>query len=279
MKNQRQFFDALVERYTKKEFIESDPILFCYKYKSRQDIEIVGFISALFAYGNVSSINSHLEKLFQLFGKYPFEFIRMGDFSKIENQIPKYRFQTSKDILIFLKALSEIVKSNSSLEVLFKSENKKLNERIIYFQKYFLDIVHKITDKNKTSYGLKFLIGSGILKSSHKRYCMFLRWMVRDSFPDFGFYKSISKTELLYPTDVHIVRLSSILGFSNRKTVDYLLAKSITDYFYQMNQEDPLAYDFALSRLGILKICKAKYLPEICEYCELKKVCNIYKVR
>ena len=108
---------------------------------------------------------------------------------------------------------------------------------------------------------------------------MFLRWMVRDSFPDFGFYKSISKKELLYPTDVHIVRLSSILGFSNRKTVDYFLAKSISDYFLQLNREDPLAYDFALSRLGILKICKTKYLPEICEYCELKKVCNIYRTR
>ena len=278
MKNRRKFFDALNKTYSKKEYIKSDPILFCYQYKSKQDIEIVGFISALFAYGNVSSINSHLEKLFELFGSQPFEFIKAGDFSKIEKKIHKYRFQTSKDILIFLKALSEILKINSSLEILFKSENRMLNERIVYFQKYFLYIVDKIT-KSKLSYGLKFLIGSGILKSSHKRYCMFLRWMVRDSFPDFGFYKSISKKELLYPTDVHIVRLSSILGFSNRKTVDYFLAKSISDYFLQLNREDPLAYDFALSRLGILKICKTKYLPEICEYCELKKVCNIYKVR
>jgi uncharacterized protein (TIGR02757 family) len=105
---------------------------------------------------------------------------------------------------------------------------------------------------------------------------MFLRWMVRDSFPDFGIYKTISKPELLYPTDVHIVRLSRILGFSNRRTVDFQLAKNISDHFQIINPEDPLLYDFSLSRLGILKICKTKYVPEICEKCELKKICNIY---
>lgn len=86
MKNRRKFFDALNKTYSKKEYIKSDPILFCYQYKSKQDIEIVGFISALFAYGNVSSINSHLEKLFELFGSQPFEFIKAGDFSKIEKK-------------------------------------------------------------------------------------------------------------------------------------------------------------------------------------------------
>lgn len=279
MKRERKFLDALAKKYSSESYLESDPIDFCYRYKDKKDIEIIGFISALFSYGNVLSIKKHLETLFQLFGKSPFAFIQVGNFSGLESRIPKYRFQTSKDILIFLETLSFILKKESSLEKLFYSDNPNalLNEKIVNFQKYFAKTVKDFKKKSKLSYGLSFLIGSGILGSSHKRYCMFLRWMVRDSFPDFGIYKTISKSELLYPTDVHIVRLSRILGFSNRRTVDFKLAKNISDNFKNLNPEDPLLYDFALSRLGILNICKTKYVPEICEDCELKKICNIYK--
>ncbi|MBK7058252.1 MAG: TIGR02757 family protein [Leptospiraceae bacterium] len=278
MKSERDFLQNLANKYSDASYLASDPIEFCYRYKTKKDIEIVGFIAALFSYGNVLSIKQHLEKLFTLLGKSPFAFIKEGDFSKIEKEIPKYRFQTHKDNLIFLQTLSSILKDRNSLESLFHLENKEavLNERIVNFQNHFITTVKEITSKFKLSYGLQFLIGSGILGSSNKRYCMFLRWMVRDSFPDFGIYKSIPKSSLLYPTDVHIVRLSRILGFSHRRTVDFQLAKSISDHFKIINPKDPLAYDFALSRLGILKICKSKYVPEICESCELKKICNIY---
>ncbi len=278
MKSKQKFLDLLADKYNDKIYLKSDPIDFCYHYTNKEDIEVIGFISALFSYGNVLSIKKHLEILLGLFGKSPYTFLKEGNFSEIESKIPKYRFQTSKDILLFLQALSYILKKESSLENLFHSNKPDafLNERIVNFQKYFNGIAKDITQKKKLSYGLSFLIGSGKTKASHKRYCMFLRWMVRDSFPDFGIYKSISKKDLLYPTDVHIVRLSRILGVSTRKSIDFQLAKNISNYFQKLNPNDPLAYDFALSRLGILKICKTKYVYEICEKCELKKICNIY---
>ncbi|MBP9885000.1 MAG: TIGR02757 family protein [Leptospiraceae bacterium] len=278
MKSKQKFLDLLADKYNDKIYLKSDPIDFCYRYTNKEDIEVIGFISALFSYGNVLSIKKHLEILLGLFGKSPYTFLKEGKFSEIESKIPKYRFQTSKDILIFLQALSYILKKESSLENLFHSNKPDtfLNERIVNFQKYFNGIAKDVTQKKKLSYGLSFLIGSGKTKASHKRYCMFLRWMVRDSFPDFGIYKSISKKDLLYPTDIHIVRLSRILGVSTRKSIDFQLAKNISNYFQKLNPNDPLAYDFSLSRLGILKICKTKYVYEICEKCELKKICNIY---
>jgi len=278
MKSKSKFLDLLADKFNDKIYLNSDPIDFCYRYSKKEDIEVIGFISALFSYGNVLSIKKHLEILLGLFGKSPYTFLKEGNFSEIQFKIPKYRFQTSKDILIFLKALSSILKKESSLEKLFYSKNPDafLNERIVNFQKHFTAIAKDITQKKKLSYGLSFLIGSSKIKASNKRYCMFLRWMVRDSFPDFGIYKTISKKDLLYPTDVHIVRLSRILGVSNRKSIDFQLAKNISNYFQKLNPDDPLVYDFALSRLGILKICKTKYVYEICESCELKKICNIY---
>ena len=121
MKQSRKILDALAKKYSDEIYIESDPIDFCYRYKKKEDIEIIGFISALFSYGNVLSIKKHLQDLFSLLSKSPFAFIREGNFESIESKIPKYRFQTSKDILIFLETLSSIIQKNASLEKIFHS--------------------------------------------------------------------------------------------------------------------------------------------------------------
>ena len=44
--------DKLVEKYETKEFINTDPIQFPHRYKTEEDIELVGFISSLFAFGS-----------------------------------------------------------------------------------------------------------------------------------------------------------------------------------------------------------------------------------
>ena len=46
--------DKLAEKYETADFIKDDPIQFAYKGrgKSKEDIELYGFISSLFAYGN-----------------------------------------------------------------------------------------------------------------------------------------------------------------------------------------------------------------------------------
>lgn len=106
---------------------------------------------------------------------------------------------------------------------------------------------------------------------------MFLRWMVRKNFPDFGIYTSIQPWELLFPLDTHIQRIANILGISARKTPDWKKAEEITDFFAKVDPTDPVRADFSLSRLGILKECKTKYVRALCETCELRTICKIYK--
>ena len=43
--------DNLVEKYETIDFINNDPIQFCHKGKSKEEIELYGFIASLFAYG------------------------------------------------------------------------------------------------------------------------------------------------------------------------------------------------------------------------------------
>ena len=266
----KKAFDALFEKYAKEEYLSSDPIFFPKQFTNKQDIEIVAFISALFSYGNVVSIKKFLENLFYILTPSPFSYLKYGDINEKSIISLKYRFQTGKDIFYFLKALHKILQTKSSLESLFGPIKLDIQTRILQFQNEFKNYL------DHRSYGLDFLIGKGIKNSSNKRLNMFLRWMTRKNFPDFGIYTTFKEEDLLYPTDVHIIKLSQALGITNLKSINSKFTKEISNYFKNISPKDPVKYDFALTRLGILKECKTEYYRSICSKCELKKICKIY---
>lgn len=96
--------------------------------------------------------------------------------------------------------------------------------------------------------------------------------MVRRDDVDPGLWTSIDKSRLLVPVDVHMARLSGILGFHNGRTASLSTAVKITDRFAEIEPADPVKYDFALSRIGILENCTGRHRSG-CEFCELFKFC------
>ena len=97
--------------------------------------------------------------------------------------------------------------------------------------------------------------------------------MVRKDEVDAGLWKTIDKSKLVVPVDVHMGRLSKILGLHNKKTVNLKTAIEITDGFAQISPQDPVKYDFALCRIGILENCTGK-ANKYCPNCELTKFCR-----
>ena len=240
--------------------------------------EFVAILSALYAYGNVKSIknflNFLLERIFP--NSYNKNFERDSSYNKLqtlldtisklqESNLKPYRFQTAKDNLIILRTLGEMFSESKTLEQFFLGED--LEEKINHFQKEFLE---RIPQK---SYGIRFWIGKGERGGSYKRILLFLRWMVRDQFPDFGIYKTIPKSNLLYPIDTHINQFSRLLSISNRTTPNVQKSREITDFFRQLEPEDPLRFDYLLTRIGILGMCKAKFANDICKKCKLHSHC------
>jgi hypothetical protein len=68
-------------------------------------------------------------------------------------------------------------------------------------------------------------------------------------------------------------RLCKILGLYNRRTVSLSAAVEITESFAEIEPEDPVKYDFALSRIGIVEDCTGR-LRKGCEFCELFGFCS-----
>ncbi len=76
--------------------------------------------------------------------------------------------------------------------------------------------------------------------SACKRMCLFLRWMVRDQYPDIGLWSRIKPKDLVVPLDVHILDYAFQKGIISSKNSSWKKALKITDYFRQLNPKDPL---------------------------------------
>jgi uncharacterized protein (TIGR02757 family) len=172
-------------------------------------------------------------------------------------------------------ALREILIEYKSLEAFFQNDSNTIQNKILNFQTIFLKKIHRITDKKTISNGLKFLIGNANPNSSNKRMFMYLRWMVRNKFPDYGIFQEISPRDLLFPLDTHISQLANSIFLYQKKSNNITKTIFFTSKIKQFYPDDPLILDFPLSRLGILKVCKYHYVESMCNVCIVKRHCTM----
>ena len=216
-----------------------DPVLIAHRHKD----EYSAMTAALFAYGNVQAILKFLNRLDYTFTNPVFD----------ENLY--YRFQSPKDVYEFLKTVS-IMKKECSINELF-IEGYKIEHNPI---DGIREIIKKIYSLNPyRSKGYEFLIGKIPPKktkgvSPYKRWNMFIRWMVRDEYPDLGLWKKVDKKDLIIPLDTHTHKVSLKLSLLKRKTYDLQSAIELTKKLKEFDPEDPIKYDFALYRIGQMNI-------------------------
>ena len=87
--------------------------------------------------------------------------------------------------------------------------------------------------------------------STCKRLHLYLRWMVRTDAVDPGGWTAVRPAQLLVPVDVHMHRIGRALGFTRRAQPSGRATEDITAAFRRLSPDDPVRYDFALTRLGI----------------------------
>ena len=227
-----------------------DPLLVA----KRQKDDYAILLCALFAYGNAKLIVKFLDSLdFSLLDKSE---------EDIEKTLNKhyYRFQNSKDVIEVFKAFRRLKLENSLEELFLEAYNKEKNvlEGVDF-------LIGKIKEKaNYSSQGFDFLVGNTLKRDKqgkikltnapYKRWNMFLRWMVREDSLDLGFWKNVSKSDLILPLDTHTFKVSQKLGLLQNKTYNLKSALEITEKLKKFDKNDPIKYDFAIYRLGQEKI-------------------------
>lgn len=272
----RDVLKRIYDRYNRRECIKPDPLQFVYRYSGPAEREVVAFLAAQLAYGRVQQIQKSLTDLFERMGGSPFEFVRKFDKQKAGCLKGfKHRFTDGGSISKLIMLLKEVLNRYGSIEKFFlrgyNPSDKNVIPALSKFCSSLLEIYAAKNNGNVTS-GLRYLLPRPEAGSACKRLNLFLRWMVRNDNVDVGLWKSIDKSKLIVPVDVHMGRLCRMLGLSERKTVSLATAVKITKSFSEIEPADPVKYDFALSRIGILGNCTGQYHPR-CTHCELFQHC------
>ena len=245
-------------RYFDKEQISPDPLEFLHKYSDHKDIEAIGIISSVFAYGRVEQIISVLKRLSILMEHQPYDFIINYNYEEDAAIFEgvKHRFYTSRDIALLFFILHRVYTGYSSLKELFLlyyfETDRNLKESISFFARNLLDL--SSLKESELTPGLKFMFPDPTLNSACKRMNLFLRWMVRHDELDFGLWEEIPKNKLVIPVDTHVARICRELSLTKRKNVSWQMAEEITENLKKFDPVDPVKYDFAICHIGMRRM-------------------------
>jgi uncharacterized protein (TIGR02757 family) len=268
----RVLLENLYAKYNHRCFVPPDPLQFVYRYADRRDVEIVAFLASALAYGRVRQIERSLTQLLDRMDDAPYEFVsRFDGPGRAKLCSFKHRFTAGDDLSDLLALFRRVFDDHGSLESFFALGYRREDATVLPALSRFCDSLCQMHG-GQVGGGLNYLLANPSRGSASKRLHLFLRWMVRHDEVDWGLWKCVDRAKLIVPMDVHMGRLCRILGLHDDKTISQTTALKVTEAFARMEPADPVKYDFALSRIGILEDCHGRPHPA-CESCELRHIC------
>ncbi len=259
--------EALVDRYDDR-FLDSDPVGLVRRFDDPEDREIVALLAAGLAYGRVASIRTSLVRLLDVLGPHPSRFVDGFDPRRDAARFDGFahRFHTGRDVALYLWLVRQARAAASSLEDFFLAQDPGPSDETVeaaldaFGRRLFGLDARPFTRDGAIARNdrVRFFLpvpGDG---SACKRSCLFLRWMVRpDDGIDCGVWRRVARARLVLPLDTHLVRVVRALRWTRRKAAGWPMALEATARLRELDPADPVRYDFALSRLGILGLLRA----------------------
>jgi uncharacterized protein (TIGR02757 family) len=257
--------------------LDSDPLLFPHRYSRPEDRETAAFLASSLAFGRVASIRASLERLFDALGEEPAGTLceRGGDVPGLDGFV--HRWVDAGSLRPFLRTVGVTLRAEGSLGALFAAGDDGGGDFVAPLDRFF-SVLRERTEvpPARRTQGLRFLLPSPGDGSACKRAHLFLRWMVRTGDVDLGLWRGglFSPARLLLPMDTHVHRISRYLGLTARPTADLRAAREATGWLSRVDPLDPVRFDWALSRLGILAECVRDPRRSQCGGCAVRPVCR-----
>lgn len=246
--------------------IEPDPLQLVLRYDDPRDQEVAGLLAAAFAYGRAETIVANIGAVLAKMRGGPYAYLRTFDPREAMRRFAGFahRFHKTNDLVAFLGCIARVLGTHGSLGALFEECYDPNDD----------DIAPALTRFVRALGADGYLTSSPTDGSACKRMNLYLRWMVRRTPPDLGLWTFVDPAKLVMPLDTHVHRIATFLGLSERKSGDWKTARALTDALARFDASDPVRYDFALCRLGILDLCSRKQKKENCDVCLLRDVCR-----
>jgi uncharacterized protein (TIGR02757 family) len=267
----RQRLNALVATFDIST-IEPDPLQLVLRYKDPGDQEIAGILAAAFAYGRADIVVANVGGVLDRMSPSPVRYLETFVPAEGRQRFRGFahRFHKTPELVALLTCIAAALRNHGSLANLFRlgyrDDDPDIGPSLTRFVETLIG--------NRRTKALDYLLTSPANGSACKRMNLFLRWMVRRTPPDLGIWSFVDPSKLVMPVDTHVHRIATFLGLNDRKSADWKAARALTDRLAVFDRADPVRYDFAICRLGILDLCSRRRRKENCDVCLLRDVCR-----
>ena len=256
--NIKAYLDRLYATYDLS-YLPTSAAQFPHRYHRPEDIEVVGFIASCFAYGRVEGFTPPIDALLAVLGDEPHRSLLAFDPRRAAEPLRafSYRFNTARDAICLLWFLRQTLERYGSLRACYlaayRGRHEDTRPALTAFVTTLLRLDPRpIYGRGRLSPGMHHLLPSPARGGACKRLHLFLRWMVRQDHIDFGLWPELPPAKLIIPLDTHVAQVSRRLRLTRMKSPGLAMALEITENLKRFDPTDPVKYDFALCRLGML---------------------------
>lgn len=237
--------EPLYARFNDRARVHPDPIEFLYGYDDPADREVAGFVASALAYGRVAQILKSVAAVLDRMTPHPAAFVEQSSGAELRQTFAdfRHRFSGGDELAALLVGLGALRRKSGSLNACFAAA----------FRGDLPAAMSAFANELRTAADgpLGHLLPSPEKNAACKRLYLFLRWMVRHDNVDPGGWTDIEPSHLIIPLDTHMHRIGLELGLTGRRQADLRTAQEITESFRRFAPQDPVRYDFALTRLAI----------------------------
>jgi uncharacterized protein (TIGR02757 family) len=267
-----EVLDELYRTYHRRQFVAPDPLQFLYDYPDVADREIVALVASSLAYGRVAQILVSVRRVLEAMDGRPRRFVTNRTPGQMRKSLAgfKHRFSTGRQMAAMLAGVGKVLRRHGSLEacllVGLRADDPTLTSGL---EAMVGEICRAAPADGTAAYAggtaahdedtaahnaavapfhlLPDVARGGACKRLH----LMLRWLVRQDAVDPGGWTHLDPARLVVPLDVHMHRLALAMGATRRRAADRRTALEVTHAFATLAPQDPVRYDFCLTRLGI----------------------------
>ena len=234
--------EALYQNWHHPRYLGTDPLVLA-REAEPEDREVVAFLASCLALGRASLVVQAGRDLLTRIGTPVASNLTQASpgawHAVLEGFV--YRFFSADRLAAFLDAIGFVLREHGTLERAWRSTGTSGWAGLDAFAALFRS--------PGTDLGVLVPIsGSG---GASKRLNLFLRWMVRFDEIDLGLWNALTPAELFMPVDTHVLQWARHEGLTTRKTADRRACLEITEALRLLSPDDPLRYDFAITREGM----------------------------
>ena len=239
--------EQLYERFNRPEWIDPDPLAVARGYRTRADREVAALVAAALAFGGVKQIMASARRALAPFPRPHADLLaaRPVEIHRVCASF-RHRYAGGEELAALLTGMRGALEEHRSLGALFARLRAAGDVDVVPALARFVRVLEAGSPLSRN-----FLLPDPARGSACKRLLLYLRWMVRADAVDMGLWKECDPALLVVPLDIHMHRICTRLGFTRRRAADLRAAREVTAAFRVLRPDDPVRYDFCLTRAAM----------------------------